>query len=93
MSRLMKSVKLGVLAAVAVSGVALTTATPASAAVACNRYNECWHTNTRYTTYPANLGVKFYDDAWRAGHAKHYHWRAEPKDDHGYYSHGHWRNF
>ncbi len=92
MSRLINSLKVGVLAAVAVSGVALTT-TPASAAVACNRYGECWRTSTRYTTYPSNLGVKFYEDSWREKHAKHYHWRDDPKDDHGYYMHGKWHAF
>ncbi len=92
MSRVSTSLKAGVLAAVAVGGVALT-ATPASAAIACNRFGECWHTSTRYTTYPANLGVRFYEDSWRAGHMRHYHWRADPRDDHGYYSHGHWRGF
>ncbi len=92
MTRLMHSVKLGLMAAVAVGGLALST-TPASAHVACNRFGECWHTSNRYTTYPANLGVVFHDDAWRASHMKHRHWRDDPKDDKGYYSHGHWRSF
>lgn len=92
MSRLMKIAKLGLLAAVAVSGVALST-TPASAAIACNRYGECWHTTARYTNYPSSLGIRFYEDSWRATHMRRYHWRADPRDDHGYYSRGHWRSF
>ncbi len=92
MTRLKNTLKVGMLAAVAIGGVSLSSA-PASAAVACNRYNECWHTGSRYTNYPANVGVRFYDDSWRASHHGHYHWRADPKDDHGYYDHGHWRAF
>jgi hypothetical protein len=92
MSGFTNTLRMGVLAAIAVSGVAVST-TPASAAVACNRFNECWHTNTRYTTYPSHLGVKFYEDNWREKHRRGHRWRADPRDDHGYYSHGRWRSF
>jgi len=92
MTRLMNSLKLGLMTAVAVGGLALS-GTPASAHIACNRFGECWHTSARYDKYPANLGVVFHDDSWRATHTTHRHWRDDPKDDHGYYDHGHWRAF
>ena len=83
-----------VLGALLASGALAASATPASADVACNRYGECWTVHQRYTTYPKNLAVRFYDDAWRASHQNHrYHWRADRDDDHGYYSHNQWRQF
>jgi hypothetical protein len=75
-------------------GVLAASATVASADVACNRFGECWSVRDHYTNYPATLGVVFHDDAWRAAHnSGRYHWRADRPDDHGYYSHGAWRNF
>ncbi|HEY5106707.1 MAG TPA: hypothetical protein VII73_08035 [Caulobacteraceae bacterium] len=85
---LLKTAAVGVIVA---AGTLVATA--ASADVACNHYGECWTVKERYTTYPANIGVVFHDDAWRATHKSHYHWRADRPDDHGYYSHGVWTPF
>jgi hypothetical protein len=77
----------------AVIAVGALAATAASADVACNRYGECWKVQERYTTYPSTLGIIFHDDAWRAAHPKHYHWRADQANDHGYYRNGVWIAF
>jgi len=87
--RILKSVLIGVVA----GGALAAASVPALADVACNRWGECWHVNNHYTNYPAQLGVVFHDDAWRAAHHSHYHWRADRPDDHGYYSHGSWHPF
>ena len=50
-----------VLAALA-SGAFLATSAPASAAVVCNRWGECWRTRVAYA-YPPRLGVVVRDDA------------------------------
>ena len=47
----LKTLKIGVLAAVVVGGAAAS-ALPAYAHIACNRFGECWHTSARYNTYP-----------------------------------------
>lgn len=88
----LKTLKIGVLAAVVVGGAAAS-ALPAYAHIACNRFGECWHTSARYNTYPSGLGVIFHDDGWRDKHRRHYHWRDDPRDDHGYYEHGRWHGF
>jgi hypothetical protein len=80
----------GALAAVAATGAL---ATNASADTACNRYGECWTVRDHYTNYPANLRIRFHRDEWRARHQRHYHWRNDQNDDHGYYVHGQWRQF
>lgn len=85
------SIKTALAAAAAVA--TLAGATAASADVACNRYGECWRVRERYTTYPTNLGVRFYDDAWAAAHRRGYHWRRDRDDDHGYWYHNRWRAF
>lgn len=72
------------------SGAWAASAVSASADVACNRWHECWHVHDRYTDYPANVGVVFHDDGWRAG--RHYHWRTD-RFDHGYYRNGVWIAF
>ena len=82
--------------ALAIGGSALAaTAVPASADTACNRYGECWHVASRYTTYPTTLGISFYDDNWwqdRHNHRGH-RWLRNRSDDHGYYMHGRWHPF
>ena len=86
--------KLASAAALAVALGAASLAGAAHADVACNRGGECWRVHDHYTNYPANLGVVFHDDAWRAAHSgRHWHWRADRDDDHGYYSHGGWHHF
>ena len=81
------------LAASVAAGALAAFATPAAADVACNRYGECWRVKEHYTTYPANLGVTFHDDAWREHHGKGHHWRKDRDDDRGYYAHGRWHSF
>jgi sterol desaturase/sphingolipid hydroxylase (fatty acid hydroxylase superfamily) len=83
--------KIGALSAVVAVGALVATA--ASADVACNRYGECWTVHERYTTYPTTLGIIFHDDAWKAAHHRHYHWRSDRDNDKGYYSRGVWTPF
>jgi len=84
----------GVLVASLAGGALALSATSASADVACNRWGDCWHVRERYTTYPATLGIQFYDDDWRRHHRHGYHWRRDrDDDDRGYYDHGRWRMF
>jgi hypothetical protein len=81
----------GALAAVAAGGVIISTATPAAADIACNRYGECWHVRDRTVVYPPTLGIQFYDDDWARHHRHGYHWRHDrDNDDRGYYAHGRW---
>jgi len=91
-SRKSSLAKTALAAAVAV-GALVAVASPASADVACNRYGECWHVRDHYDRYPRGLGVRFYGDDWASRHHRHYHWRQDRDDDHGYYSHGAWRPF
>ena len=64
-----------VLGAVAGAGVfAAMAATPASAAVVCNRFGDCWHTTERYDYRPA-FGLRVHDDNWRWRHHERYRWR------------------
>jgi hypothetical protein len=93
MKTLHKALAAGALIGSLAAGALALSATSASADVACNRYGECWRVTQRYTTYPSNLRVTFHDDAWREAHRRHYHWRHDRDDDHGYYSHGRWRTF
>lgn len=94
MTKLKSALVKGALIASVAGGVLAASASVASADVACNRFGECWHVTTRYTTYPDTLGVVFHDDAWRAAHRHgHWHWRDDRPDDHGYYLHGVWTPF
>jgi hypothetical protein len=93
MNTLKSALLTGALMTAVIAGALAATSTAASADVACNRWGECWTVRDHYTNYPAELGVVFHDDAWRAAHHRHYHWRADRDDDHGYYSHGAWHPF
>jgi hypothetical protein len=95
MTRLRSALVTGALAAAAIVGGLAATTTTASAEVACNRWGECWRVHQRYTTYPVRLGVVIHDDAWwdAQRHHRHWRWRRDRDDDHGYYSHGRWRQF
>jgi hypothetical protein len=93
MNTLKSALLTGALMSAVVGGALAMTSTTASADVACNRWGECWTVHDHYTNYPADLGVVFHDDAWRAAHHRHFHWRADRPDDHGYYSHGAWHPF
>jgi hypothetical protein len=84
----------GALIAAVAAGTLAVTASSASAYVACNRFGECWRVKERYTTYPADLRVRFHDDAWRDRHQTgRWHWQADRDNDHGYWSHGEWHAF
>ncbi len=85
----------GVLIATFAGSAVALAATAASADVACNRYGECWHVKDHYTNYPNGLRVTFHDDDWYRHHQRdrHFHWRQDRDDDHGYYSHGEWHPF
>lgn len=93
MKTLTKTLAAGAFVASVAAGALVLSATSASADVACNRYGECWHVTQHYTFYPSDLGVRFYDDAWRDHHRHGYHWRRDRDDDHGYWFHGRWRPF
>jgi hypothetical protein len=79
------------LAAAAVAGSVAAVSTPASAEIACNRYNECWRVPNRYV-YPPRARIIFHDDAWRRAHMRGWHWRAD-HDGRGYYRNGVWITF
>jgi hypothetical protein len=51
------------------------------------------HMIGRWMRYPRNLHIRFHGDDWRARHQRHYHWRQDRDDDHGYYTHGNWHTF
>ncbi|HVV32836.1 MAG TPA: hypothetical protein VHC73_06385 [Vitreimonas sp.] len=82
-------IKGAVLAALA-GGAFLATSAPASAAVVCNRWGECWRTRVAYA-YPPRLGVVVRDDAWVRAHP-HYHWRAAHRGR-GYWRNGYWHRW
>ena len=94
MNKLTALLKAGVFTA-SVAGALVATTSIASADVVCNRFGDCWHVSQRYATYPTELGIQFYNDDWRASHLtdRHYHWRSDQKDDHGYYENGNWHGF
>jgi hypothetical protein len=71
-------------------GVLAASATVANAYVVCNRFHECWRVTQRYE-YPADVGIVFYDNDWRAPGVQ-YRWLHD-RDDRGYWYHGHWRTW
>ena len=78
----------------AVSSEDKTTVTKTS--VVCNRWNECWKVKEHYTTYPADMGVVSYDQAWYDAHQHDTHWRwlSDPANDKGWYDkEGAWHAF
>lgn len=96
--------KTAVAAAIAAACVVGATASPASARVVCNRYGDCWRTNTT-VVYPRYLGVRVYGDRyadeayrerqWRPMH-RHRHWRWHDEDhlrDRGAWRNGVWIPF
>ena len=95
MPNLKNVLKTSALAAVLAAGATIAMSSAASAEIVCNRYGDCWHVSQRYTAYPTTLGIQFYNDDWRASHESdnQYHWRDDPKDDHGYYENGEWHVF
>jgi hypothetical protein len=94
MFRLTSALAKGALITTVAVGALAASTTVAFADVACNRAGECWHVKEHYTNYPANLGVTFHDDAWRAKHTgQKWLWREDRPDDHGYYDKGVWHPF
>lgn len=90
MKRTSAVLKSAMLAAIAAGAIAVS-ALPANAEIVCNRWHECWRTNTHYA-YPTRLGIVIRDDAWARTHRHGYHWRHD-RDDHGYWRNGRWRNW
>ena len=87
--------KSALVAAVAAGALAATTAR-ADSVVVCNRWNDCWRVHDRYSDYPADVGVVFHDEAWRAAHEHDaaWHWLNDQADDHGWYDRdGNWHPF
>ena len=81
----------GALMAAVMAGSMAVMVVPASADIVCNRWHECWRTNTHYN-YPIGLGIVIRDEAWARHHHRGYHWRHD-RDDDGYWRNGHWRGF
>ena len=81
----------GALATAVVAGALAATAAPASAAVVCNRWGECWRVRNSYA-YPPRLGIIIRDEAWVRAHHPHWRWRAA-HEGRGYWYRGHWRRW
>jgi hypothetical protein len=74
------------------AGGVATTATPASAYIACNRHGDCWHTSRRYR-YRPSFGIVIHGDnlRWDRRHRHHYRWREH--SGRGYWHNGLWVTF
>ena len=83
-------VKSAVLAAL-MGGTFVAASTPASAAVVCNRWGECWRTRTVYH-YPARVGIVVRNDSWWRAHHRNYHWRTAHRGR-GYWRNGSWHRW
>jgi len=90
----------GAVAALLAAGTMMTSSAGAQSErttyVVCNQYDECWKVHERLTTYPSDVQVVIHDDAWYQAHEHdtHWHWMAEPSDDHGWYDKdGAWHAF
>ncbi|MFT3726750.1 MAG: hypothetical protein QM759_02870 [Terricaulis sp.] len=82
-------VKGAVLAAL-MGGAFFAASAPASAAVVCNRWGECWRVNNTYR-YPPRFGIVIRSDAWVRAHP-HYRWRAA-HPGRGYWQRGRWHRW
>jgi hypothetical protein len=80
----------GALATAVVAGTLVATSAPASAAVVCNRWHECWRVRNAYS-YPTRLGIVIRNEAWVRGHPG-WRWRAN-HEGRGYWHRGHWRRW
>jgi hypothetical protein len=58
-----KAILINISLAALMGAGALATASTASAAVACNRAGDCWHTDSRYK-YDRDLHVQYHPDDW-----------------------------
>jgi hypothetical protein len=78
--------------AVAAAGL-VSTAGGASAYVACNRFGDCWHTDTR-VHFPG-VRLTFHPDNWWDHHKTNHRYTWHDLDTghdwhHGYWDHGTW---
>jgi hypothetical protein len=80
----------GAVATAMLAGTLVATAAPASAAVVCNRFHECWRVANPYA-YPRRLGIVVRDEGWVRAH-RGWRWRAN-HDDRGFWEHGRWRRW
>ena len=81
----------GAVASAIVAGTLIATAAPASAAIVCNRWGECWRVRDNYS-YPPRIGIVVRSDAWWRAHHRHYRWRTA-HEGRGYWYRGHWRTW
>ena len=88
----MKTFKKALLSAALALGGLAATAGGASAYVACNRFGDCWHTETRYA--PPGVRFDYHPDDWYF----HQHWDRHTRfrdyhEGRGYYRNGVWITF
>ncbi len=87
----MRSLNRVLAAAIAVSSLTLgataLTASPASAAVACNAAGECWHVDGR-PRYSRDLGIVTHPDDWYF----HQRWDGDHRFHDYHNGRGYWRN-
>lgn len=91
----MKIVKQPLLAATLALGGLSIAAGSASAYVACNRFGDCWHTDTR-VHFP-HVRLSFHNEKWWERHRTNsrYTWHETDSSHdwhHGYWDHGTWRS-
>lgn len=89
--KLLNSLVLGA----AIGAGVLVAASPASAYVVCNRFGDCWHTDTR-VHFP-HVRLSFHNDKWwdRHRNSAHYTWHEIDNSHdwhHGYWDRGTWRS-
>lgn len=87
----MKSLKLGLL--VAVAGMFIIT-TGASAEIVCNDEGDCWHVKAKHE-YKPEFGVRVYADDWKWADSdeKKHRWHEHDGDERGYWRKGVWIGF
>ena len=86
-------IKMLVLGAAAGVGALVALAAPASAYIACNRWGDCWHTESRYTR--PGITFEYHPDDWyfhRSWTGRRHHWR-DYHDGRGYWRNGVWITF
>ena len=88
-----KTVKQAFLATMLVSAAVAATAQSATAYVVCNRFGDCWRTESR-VHFP-HVRLLFHSDRWWDHHKadRHYTWHEHDGDHdwhHGYWDHGTW---
>jgi len=84
-------VKLAAAIIIGVSALAFT-ASEASAAIACNRWGECWRVS-RTWSFPASAGIVIHPDSWRWGPGgRRMRWRSA-RGGRGFWRNGIWVRF